>query len=390
MNKIQPALKLWGPSPIFALKLFFLTQALGLSLWLLRIPEVKSTIGLTLIDLSLALFMQPFGVLVGFFIAPYLIRKIGNKKSCLYFGAIFIFLFSLIPFAKTFFTLSVILFVSGLVCAAAEVSMNAIAAQMEQEYKTRMMSRFHSFWSIGALLAGIIVTILSTLSVSFLTQQLLIIPPLIFLALAAASALPNYRQTLAKSQKKIVRKLLPSYAIIILCITPFGALLLEGALMEWTAVFKRDYQGLDDIKVGFIFCSFAITMALSRYSGDYIIDQLSIDRTIILSIILSGLGMLLYALSASVIPSMIGAAMVGAGIANIYPITMTLAASEPGSKEKNVSVVAFVSFTSFLLGPPLIGFVGEYFGLSIALTIIAPASLCPLFYLLEKNKKKLM
>ena len=155
-------------NPIIALRLFFATQSLGLSLWLLRIPEVKATIGLSLIDLSFALFMQPFGVLIGFFIAPAIIAKTGNKKSCLYFGSIFIGIFSLIPMAKSFIFLSAILFASGVVCAAAEVSMNAIAAQMEKEYKRRMMSRFHSFWSIGALIAGGLVTFMSIFKVSLM------------------------------------------------------------------------------------------------------------------------------------------------------------------------------------------------------------------------------
>ena len=153
-----------------------MTQSLGLSLWLLRIPEVKATIGLNLIDLSMALFMQPFGVLIGFFIAPQVIQKIGNKNSCLYFGSIFVGTFILIPIAKTFFVLASILFISGMVCAGAEVSMNAFAAQMEKDLKIRMMSRFHAFWSIGALLSGGIVTLMSALKISFLTQQCLLIP----------------------------------------------------------------------------------------------------------------------------------------------------------------------------------------------------------------------
>ena len=72
-------------NPVIALRIFFVTQSLGLSLWLLRIPEVKAAIGINLIELSLALFMQPLGVLIGFFIAPFIIKKIGNKNSC-YFG----------------------------------------------------------------------------------------------------------------------------------------------------------------------------------------------------------------------------------------------------------------------------------------------------------------
>ena len=372
---------------MIALRLFFVTQSLGLSLWLLRIPEIKATIGLTLIDLSLALFMQPFGVLIGFFIAPLVIQKIGNKKSCLYLGSIFVGTFILIPFAKTFFLLAGILFISGIVCSGAEVSMNAFAAQMEKNLKTRMMSRFHAFWSIGALLSGCLVTLMSGLRVSFLLQQCLFIPIVSILAIIAAKSLPEYSVSKKEKRPELNTSLMPQLPLIILCLTPFGALLLEGALMEWTAVFKGDYQKLPRVTVGLIFCSFTVTMTLFRFYGDHFIDKFGLKQTIMISICTSFLGMLVYAQNSNPIISVISASLVGAGIANIYPIAMTLAASLSGSQEKNVATVAFVSFTSFLIGAPMIGFMGENLGLEVALSLMAPASLFPLLYLLNSNKE---
>lgn len=373
---------------VTALQIFFVTQSLGLSLWLLRIPEVKSKIGLNLIELSLALFMQPFGVSIGFFIAPHLIKKIGNKNSCLYFGSTFIAIFVLIPMAKTFLFLSTILFISGIVCATVEVSMNAIAAYMEKDLQTRMMSKFHAFWSVGALISGALVTLMSLLEVSFLTQQCLIIPILLALVIFVANQLPIYHSSETELKSKTFSRLAPKLSLVILCITPFGALLLEGALMEWTAVFKRDYQNLPQVIVGLIFCSFTMTMALSRFFGDQLIDRFGINNIILISISFSLIGMLIYAQNNTITVSIIGASLVGAGIANIYPITITLAASLPGMQEKNVASVAFISFTSFLIGAPLIGFMGEYLGLETALTIIAPTSLLPLIYLLHRYLEK--
>ena len=328
--------------------------------------------------------MQPFGVLTGFFIAPAIISRTGNKRSCLYFGSLFIAVFSLIPIARSFIFLAAILFASGVVCAAAEVSMNAIAAQMEKKYKRRMMSRFHSFWSIGALIAGGLVTVMSILKVSFLTQQISIIPLILILAIISANSLPDYGLVHNQSETKQAIRFLPSLSLIILCITPFGALLLEGALMEWTAVFKRDYQGLSQVQVGIIFCSFTLSMTLCRFFGDAIINKFKADKTILISISFSFVGMLIYAQHETTFISSIGAILVGAGIANIYPMTMTLAASQPGSKEKNVSIVAFISFTSFLISAPLIGFMGEYLGLEVALSLLAPTSLLPVIYLLDR------
>ena len=385
----MPLVRMPHLSPVAALKIFFTTQALGLSLWLLRIPEVKATIGMDLIDLSLALFMQPLGILLGFFIAPFLIQLTGNKKSCLYFGPIFILSFIFIPIAYSFLFLATILFVSGFVCATVEVSMNAMAAKLEKESKKRMMSGFHAFWSIGALLSGIIVTIFAALSISFLTQQISIIPLLIIVTAIVAFYLP--KDTLEQDHigKPHTKKFIPSYTIIILCITPFGALLLEGAMMEWTAVFKGDFHNIDPTWVGLIFCTFTVVMTISRFFGDQIVDKLKVKKTIMISMGLSAVGMSIYALNSSPIMSIIAASMIGAGIANIYPITMSLVTAEDGSRERNVSIVAFISFTSFLISAPLIGLLGENFGLDKAFAFLAPTSLLPLFYLYLIRKESI-
>ena len=313
--------------PVIALRLFFVTQSLGLSLWLLRIPEVKAKIGLTLIDLSLALFMQPFGVLIGFFIAPLIIQKIGNKKSCLYFGSIFVSLFVLIPIAETFFILAGVLFMSGMTCAGAEVSMNAFAAQMEKDFKIRMMSRFHSFWSFGALLSGGLVTLMSALKVSFFSQQCNFIPIIFILVIIAARSLPEYYISNTEIKIEMSSRFIPQLSLIILCLTPFGALLLEGALMEWTAVFKGDYQKLSKATVGLVFCSFAVTMTLFRFYGDRIVDKFGLKKTITLSVCTSFVGMLVYAQNGTSVVSIVSAGLVGAGIANLAIIHVRLIVS---------------------------------------------------------------
>ena len=373
-------------TPVSALKIFFTTQAIGLSLWLLRIPEVKTTIGLSLIDLSFALFMQPLGMLFGFFLASSVIKLIGNKKSCLYFGPIFILSFVFVPFANNFLFLATILFLSGLICATVEVSMNTIAANLEKNFEKRMMSGFHAFWSFGALVSGIIVTSFSALSISFVTQQLSIIPPLMLVTIMISFSLPKDTSE-PKPITKLSRKaFVPSYSILLLCIMPFGALLLEGAMMEWTAVFKANFHNINTTQVGLIFCSFTIVMTLARFFGDQIADKLNIKRTIIFSMGLSSLGMLIFALNSSPIISILSASLVGAGIANIYPITMSLVAAEAGIKERNVSLLAFISFTAFLISAPLIGLLGENFGLDKALAFIAPTSLLPIFYLYIAHK----
>ena len=160
----------------------------------------------------------------------------------------------------------------------------------------------------------------------------------------------------------------------------------NGGSKALYAVNTQDYQKLSKVTVGYVFCSFALNMTIFRFYGDFIIEKFGLKTTIKLSICSSLFGMLVYAQNSTSVVSIISAGLVGAGIANIYPITMTLAASLSGSKERNVATVAFISFSSFLIGAPLIGVMGEYLGLKIAFSIIAPTSLFPILYLFYSNK----
>ena len=82
------------------------------------------------------------------------------------------------------------------------------------------------------------------------------------------------------------------------------------------------------------------------------------------------------------------AALVGAGCANIYPLTMSMVGQIPGQRpERNVATLALTAFTAFLIGPPAIGVLASHFGLPAALALLAPLGLVPLL-LLERRRRR--
>jgi MFS family permease len=62
--------------------------------------------------------------------------------------------------------------------------------------------------------------------------------------------------------------------------------------------------------------------------------------------------------------ALVGFAMMGVGTSVIFPLAMSAAAQltdRPTST--NVASLALISFVAFLLGPPLLGYVAEHFGI---------------------------
>lgn len=226
---------------------------------------------------------------------------------------------------------------------------------------------------LGALLGGGAAAI----GLSFLGQQLILAPVFALAAYLIAAALPADLPGEAKAGPP--RLSLPKGALLAVCIMPMGALMIEGAMMEWSALLLRDDLASGPLAAGVVLAAFLLVMALGRITGDRITEQLGPGRVLVGSCILAGVGSVMFAMAPGVGVAFAGAMVMGAGAANIYPLAMSRASQVPGrSAEDNIAAVAFAAFSVFLLGPPLIGSLGHFLGLPMALLVLTPAALYPL------------
>jgi cyanate permease len=77
----------------------------------------------------------------------------------------------------------------------------------------------------------------------------------------------------------------------------------------------------------------------------------------------------------------IGAAIWGVGASLGFPVGMSAAADDPTRAHARLSVVATIGYTAFLTGPPLLGFLGDHFGILRALLVVGAVSLLALLVL---------
>ncbi|MHA1189854.1 MAG: MFS transporter, partial [Alphaproteobacteria bacterium] len=128
-------------------------------------------------------------------------------------------------------------------------------------------------------------------------------------------------------------------------------------------------------------------MAVTRLAGDWLATRFGPVRIVVVSCLAAAIGMGLFAAAPNLTVALIGAAFAGAGVATVYPLAMSAAAALPSSTgqtsggasaEDNVAAVAFISFTAFLMAPPIIGGVAELSSLRWALGLLVLAVLVPL------------
>ena len=66
----------------------------------------------------------------------------------------------------------------------------------------------------------------------------------------------------------------------------------------------------------------------------------------------------------------VGAAVWGLGVSLGFPVGMSAAADDPRRAAGRVSVVATIGYTAFVLGPPLLGYLGDHVTVLKALTAV--------------------
>ena len=121
--------------------------------------------------------------------------------------------------------------------------MNAKASQTERVLGRRIMTRCHAFWSFGTVLGAMIGGSFAERGVSFLHQQLVLQP--IFAAATIFFALrliPDDPERRAGDREAKASPCRPP-ALVLICLVPIGALLIEGAMMEWSALLMREWKG---------------------------------------------------------------------------------------------------------------------------------------------------
>jgi MFS family permease len=362
---------------ILPLQMVFALNAVGLAVWFPRIPDVKTDLGLDVLTLAFCLFAMPAGTMLGFLGVARIIRRFGTRTTCVWGGSGFLVVFILPGLARDAVTLGLALFFCGLTIATIEVAMNAKASQTERVLGRRIMTRCHAFWSLGTVAGGLIGGLFAQGEVSFLTQQLLLQP-----VFAAATVFFALRLIADDPEPEAAPErgfFVPPLALVLLCLVPIGALLIEGAMLEWSALLMREDKGASPFFTGVTFAAFALGMAAARLSGDGLAERFGPRPVIVASGLVMGAGVGVFGLAPALWVSLPAAALVGAGCGNIYPLTMSMVGRIPSPRpERNVATLALVAFTAFLIGPPAIGTMAHAIGLPWALAALAPLGLVPL------------
>nr|WP_253209673.1 MFS transporter [Streptomyces niphimycinicus] len=367
-----------------AITAFFFLDGFVFAGWVARIPAIKDQTSASEGALGLALLGVSAGGTATMMATGRLCRRFGNHPTTVAAGLLFAGSVALPPLTHSALALGLVLLVFGTGFGALNVAMNSAAVDLIAALRRPVMPGFHAAFSLGGMagagLGGLIADHLSP------TRHLSLLAVFGLLLAAAAGRtlislpVPAPRDAAGPAAESgngaapepspgakrpgRARWLVGVFGLIALC-TAYG----EGAMADWAALHL--HQDLD-ASAGLAaagYSVFALMMAVGRLSGTTLLERLGQTRTLTAGGATAAAGMLLGSLAPTVWLALLGFAVTGLGLANLFPVAIARAGALTGPG--GVAAASTLGYGGMLLGPPTIGFLADWYSLPIALTTVA-------------------
>lgn len=280
--------------------------------------------------------------------------------------AVGLLLIGIVP-AFPILVLGVVCFVTG--SGSYDVAINGAAMGSGRWSGPASLTLLHAGFSgggaLGAIVAGIVLGAGTPFAVVYPAAAIVLA---VTAAFVARSSWPLPSASGERVPRAIVLALLPLAGLAGL------AFLIEGSMESWSAIYLRDVLGAAAFVGALGPASFHAAMFVGRLVGAGIAARLGRATTVFVagSMIIAGMGVALLATSPP--PAVAGMALAALGASFIVPVVVSLAAVRAGPHAgRAASYVLTLGYAGFLIGPSLVGIVGEAAGLRVALVVV-PAS----------------
>lgn len=332
-----------------------------------RLAELQRQMGLSESALGLGLIGIASGTLVSLTFAGPLIERVGHRRVLLALLPLVPLFFALAAHARSTAGLFLCLLPAGLAIGAIELVVNLEADRVEHQGGRRIMNRSHAFWSFGFFGAGALGALAAQWGIRPQWQLAAMLPLtalLVALLLGGFQPAPHRSGGGAASTAPAHRLARPTLAIGALVLFTLSGLVLEGASIDWSAIYMRDVFGAAPFIGGVAVAVSALSQGCARYVADHFVDRHSPLTTARVLLVVLGVGTALVAFAPSWPVALLGLALMGVGTSVMFPLAMSAAAQRTDRPAAtNVAALAQIAFISFLLAPPLLGLVAQHWGI---------------------------
>lgn len=380
------------PSHLFSLPLirtsisvYFFVLGSMFATWASRLPAVKAHLHLSDGELGTVLLGMPIGSILVMPLAGWLTSRFGSRSVVVASSIIYSCVIPCLALIPEAWMLGIALLFAGASGDLINIAANDQAIHLERMYGKSIMSSFHAFFSVGGIIGSLVGGKMQEYNID-LFNHFCIMGCFSILISGTFSRFLLSLHTEIDLEKPIFVK--PDKTIIGLGIIGLCVMLGDGAMADWSSIYLTNLLPKNSGWTTAGYTAFSFAMAAGRFGGDWFTNRRGVQKTLIISGILSGLGLLLALLIQESYIVIIGLAFVGLGFATVVPLVYSAAGqSTTMNAGMAIAAVSTVSYFGFLFGPPLIGWISEAVGLRWALLLVVFLSFM-ISVLAKKNAKE--
>ncbi|UOE43544.1 MFS transporter [Agromyces larvae] len=382
-------LRAWR-NAVFAV--FFLS-GLSMASWVARIPAVRDFNELSTQGVGLVILAGSIASIGGLVAAPIVLARFGPRIGMastlmvVSVGLVSVGIGSSIVPSIPLVVVGLALF--GFGNGAVDVIMNVSGAEAEREIGRTVMPLMHAFFSFGTVAGAAVAAGASALSIAVFPHLLAVAIAIAIGVVIAVRFVPvrtelgdapegDGEPDAAQPRRTFGERLRASLRVWgdlrlwLIGLVMLGMSFAEGSANDWIALAVVDGHHLDATTAAAVFTVFTVAMTASRVLGGPVLDRFGRVPVIRVLAAVGAGGLALFIFGTEPWMLVVGTILWGAGCSLGFPVGMSAAADVPDRAESaaRVSAVAMIGYCAFLVGPPVLGFLGEHFGILNALLVL--------------------
>ncbi|WP_315755379.1 MFS transporter [Bradyrhizobium sp. SZCCHNRI2007] len=350
-----------------ATRLAFFVAGFGIACWAPLVPFAKQRLGVDDATLGLLLLSLGVGSVASMLAAGLLSARYGSKPVVIVSGIALSMLLPPLTIASTPATLGLALFAFGAALGSLDVAVNIQAIDVERLSERPLMSGFHAQFSIGGFAGSGVMTALLAFDVAPLLGTLACCA----LALTAMTVAAP-RLIASKPAQSGPLLVLPHGAVLLLAALAAIMFLVEGAMLDWSALLLAGSGRLPAAQAGLGYIMFSIAMTAGRLVGDAVVARIGDRATLLGGSVIAITGFVVLLAVPWIVAAMAGFALIGLGASNLVPVLFRRAGAQTAMPVGlAVAAVTTAGYSGVLLGPAGIGFVAAATSLPAAFWMLA-------------------
>ena len=335
--------------------------------WAARVPMIQQQYGVDDAAFGLVLLAASGGAFMSMPFAAYLTSRLGVRTMTIVTSLLYIGIVALLPHLHTSWLLFPLFALLGVGFGLLDVAMNAQAVEVEKVYDKPIMSSFHAGFSGamigGALLGSVVIWLELTFAWHLSIAALTAVGVLMWSQSRLYTQITGQAADVAADQSAFR---LPVRATWLIGAIGFCSMMSEASISDWTVKFMREVAGAQPYIAPFSLAAFSATMTVGRVFGDGFRQNFGDAQLLRYGSWVALLGMVVTLVYPTALTTILGATLVGCGLAVAVPIVFSLSGKVPGlTASAAMAMVTTISYVGNFIGPAVIGFLAEAYGLRV-------------------------